>query len=103
MRKLVTGLLLLFSIAGYAQLGTVDLNAGHDPTSYVNSLGNTCPRPINCTPGTNFLRLSDANRCGCCACDGGSVGCAGGTNGQVVCADGTYAKDCNCRYNINTD
>jgi hypothetical protein len=103
MRKLIVFISLFFSSVCFAQLGAVDMNAGKDTPNYFTSLGNTCPHPVNCAFGTNFLNLSDANKCGCCACDGGAVGCAGGAHGQIVCGDGTYANGCNCQYTVNTD
>lgn len=103
MRKAILLIGLFFSSICCAQLGAVDMNAGQDPPSYVSTIGNACPHPLTCDYGTNFLHLSDANRCGCCGCHGGSTGCAGGAHGQIVCADGTYAQGCGCQYTVNTD
>ncbi len=36
-----------------------------------------------------------ANRCGCCACNGGSCGCAGSS---IVCCDGTLSQVCECQF-----
>ena len=47
-------------------------------TSLLSALPGICPHKINCSPGTNFLSISDADYCGCCKCHGGVSGCAGG-------------------------
>lgn len=90
-------LALFFFTTSWAQLGTVNLNTPDTPT-YYQMLGLNCPKPINCTYGSNFLHLSDATFCGCCKCNGGPIGCSGGSKGQIVCADGTYAQGCRCQY-----
>lgn len=93
---------LLLSSYCFAALSTVNMNPGKTEPTYQQNL-QTCPHPVNCSYGANYLRLSDANSCGCCACDGGSVGCSGGAKGYVVCADGTYATGCACQYIIRSE
>ncbi|NNM59918.1 MAG: hypothetical protein HKM04_08905 [Legionellales bacterium] len=106
MKKFLTyaGVLLIslfFFVNCFAELSAVDLNSGQDTPNYFTSLGNSCPRSPNCDYNSNFIKLSDANRCGCCSCHGGAIGCAGGAVGQIVCGDGTYAEGCNCQYLVN--
>lgn len=92
---------LFFTSTSFAQLGTVPMNEGSQSPSVSKLLGQTCPKPLDCSPGSQFLSIQSANTCGCCACHGGATGCAGGAKGQVVCADGTYAGDCACQYTLN--
>lgn len=74
--------------------------------------GNQCPKP---PPGTinheypyaicakeyqctgDYVEKIIANRCGCCACHGGSTGCAGN---RIVCGDGTFSQVCRCHYRL---
>lgn len=66
----------------------------------LSSLTGICPQPVNCAPGSSFIRLSDANLCGCCACHGGAQGCSGGAKGRIICQDGTVASSCVCQYTV---
>ena len=42
-----------------------------------------------------YVLKTEANLCGCCACNGGSCGCAGNS---VVCCDGTLSQVCECQF-----
>ncbi len=106
MRKWIIALLMLLSVSSvcWASVeGIADLNAGADPPSYLDTLPNMCPRPVNCAHGANFLRLSDADECGCCDCHGNAQGCTGGAEGYIICGDGTYARACKCRFSVNIE
>jgi len=93
-----------------------DLWANNDKTSLTSErfycTGSQCPeRPVgvynNEYPNAicvkeyrcegYYLEKKVANRCGCCACNGGSIGCAGN---QVLCRDGTFSQMCRCRYRL---
>ena len=62
-----------------------------------------CTKPLNCAPGANYFSVSDASRCGCCACDGGVLGCSGGAKGRVICANGQTDDNCACQYTLSKE
>lgn len=89
----------------YAWLLSILLLSGMESAQAwnVDSLTAICPQPVNCTYGSNFLSLADANYCGCCGCHGGAVGCSGGAKGRIICADNTVASACSCQYIVTPD
>lgn len=54
-----------------------------------------CAKEYRCEG--DYIEKIVANKCGCCACNGGSVGCAGG---KVICEDGTFSQMCRCNFRL---